>query len=138
MPTRLDFRISHTYNDRDDGIAIPVRLIFGERDVRFTAIVDTGSTFCVFERIFAESLGLDIEAGDRQEFRTAAGRFVAFGHELTLSTLGLEMDATVYFFADAAIRKNVLGRRGWLDRVRLAIVDYEQVLYLEPYASTAQ
>ena len=138
MQARLDFRISHTYNDRDNGITIPVRLIFGERDVRFTAIVDTGSTFCVFERIFAESLGLDIEAGDRQEFRTAAGRFVAFGHELTLSTLGLEIDATVYFFADAAIRKNVLGRRGWLDRVRLAIVDYEQVLYLSPYASTAQ
>ena len=138
MPTRLDFGISHTYNDRDNGIAVPVKLISGKRDVDLTAIVDTGSTFCVFERIFAESLGLDIEAGDRQEFRAAAGRFVAFGPELTLSTLGLEMDATVYFFADAAIRKNVLGRRGWLDRVRLAIVDYEQVLYLEPYASTAQ
>ena len=48
------------------------------------------------------------------------------------------MEATVYFFADAAIRKNVLGRRGWLDRVRLAILDYEQVLYFSPYESTAQ
>lgn len=138
MPTRLDFGISHIYNDRDNGISIPVKLIAGTRDVDLTAIVDTGSTFCLFERAIGEWLGLDIEAGDRQEFRTAAGRFVAFGHELTLSTLGLEIDATVYFFADAAIRKNVLGRRGWLDRVRLGIVDYEQVLYLEPYASTAQ
>lgn len=138
MPTRLDFGISHIYDDRDNGIAIPVKLISGKRDVDLTAILDTGSTFCLFERTYGEWLGLDIEAGARQEFRTAAGRFVAFGHELTLSTLGLEMDATVYFFADAAIRKNVLGRRGWLDRVRLAIVDYEQVLYLEPYASTSQ
>ncbi|MCX6603464.1 MAG: hypothetical protein NTV52_07710 [Acidobacteria bacterium] len=57
---------------------------------------------------------------------------------MTISTLGLETDSTVYFFADEAIRKNVLGRRGWLDRVRLAIVDYEQVLYLGPYDSPSQ
>lgn len=103
MPTRLDFGISHTYNDRDNGISIPVKLIAGTRDVDLTAIVDTGSTFCLFERAIGEWLGLDIEAGDRQEFRTAAGRFVAFGHELTLSTLGLEMDATESGEGDADI-----------------------------------
>lgn len=57
---------------------------------------------------------------------------------MTLSTLGIEVDSTVYFYADEAIRKNVLGRRGWLDRVRLAVVDYEQVLYLAPYDSPSQ
>jgi hypothetical protein len=36
-------------------------------------------------------------------------------------------------FADQAIRKNVLGGRGWLDRLRLAIVDYEHALYLGAY-----
>ena len=92
----------------------------------------------MFERGFGESLSLNVESGVRQEFRTAAGHFLAYGHELTLSTLGIEVDATVYFFADEAIRKNVLGRRGWLDRVRLAIVDYEQILYLAPYDSASQ
>ena len=135
MPTDLAFGISHTYTDRENGISIPVMLSFGEREVQLPAVVDTGSTYCLFERSFGESLGLDIEAGMRQEFRTAAGHFLAFGHELTLSTLGIDVDATVYFFADEAIRKNVLGRRGWLDRVRLAIVDYEQILYLAPYDS---
>jgi hypothetical protein len=28
------------------------------------------------------------------------------------------------------MKRNVLGRRGWLDRVRLGIVDYESALYL--------
>ena len=105
----------------------------GDREAELTAYIDTGATFCIFERGYAELLGLEVEAGTRQEFRTASGRFTAFGHELTLSTLGIDVDATVYFFADAEIRKNVLGRRGWLDRLRLAIVDYEQVVYLAHY-----
>lgn len=101
-------------------------------------MVDTGATFCLFERSFGDSLKLDVESGIRQEFRTAAGNFLAYGHEVTLSTLGIEVDSIVYFFADEAIRKNVLGRRGWLDRVRLAVVDYEQVLYLAPCDSPSQ
>jgi len=79
-----------------------------------------------------------VESGIRQEFRTAAENFLVYGHVVTLSTLGIEVDSTVYFYADEAIRKNVLGRRGWLDRVRLAVVDYEQVLYLAPYDSPSQ
>jgi hypothetical protein len=41
--------------------------------------------------------------------------------------------STVHFFADASINKNVLGRVGWLDRVRLALVDHETTMYLAPY-----
>jgi len=91
-------------------------------------MVDTGATFCLFERSFGDSLKLDVESGIRQEF----------GHEVTVSTLGITADSTVYFFADEAIRKNVLGRRGWLDWIRMAVVDYEQVLYLAPYDSSSQ
>lgn len=39
----------------------------------------------------------------------------------------------VFFFADAEIAKNVLGRRGWLDRVRIGIVDHDQLPYLANY-----
>ena len=31
------------------------------------------------------------------------------------------------------IVKNVLGRAGWLDRVRLGLVDHDSILYLAPY-----
>ena len=138
MSAQFDFGTAHSYANSRDGIAIPVFLRSGEIEVEFTAMLDTGATFCLFQRSYCEALGLDLKAGLRQEFRTATGRFEAYGHELTLSTLGIEMDATVYFFADAAIRKNVLGRCGWLDRVRLAVVDYEQVLCLAPYDSSFQ
>jgi hypothetical protein len=138
LPAQFAFGTPHSYAGSRDGIAIPVSLRIGTAEVEFTAMLDTGATFCLFQRSYGEALGLDIETGVRQEFRTATGNFVAYGHDLTLTTLGVEMDSNVYFFADAAIRRNVLGRRGWLDRVRLAVVDYEEVLSLAPYDSPVQ
>jgi hypothetical protein len=37
--------------------------------------------------------------------------------------------------ADPAIKKNLLGRTGWLNRIRLGIVDHDRELYLAPYDS---
>jgi len=39
----------------------------------------------------------------------------------------------VYFFADPLIDKNVLGRIGWLDRVRLGLIHQDNKIYLAPY-----
>lgn len=47
--------------------------------------------------------------------------------------LGLEFQPTVYFAADENFTRNVLGRQGWLDRVRLGLIDYEGKLLLSDY-----
>ena len=62
-------------------------------------------------------------------FSTANSRFEAYGHEVTISAL----DLAVHSFADANIAKNVLGRRGWLDRVNVGIVDHDQIVYVGDY-----
>ena len=41
----------------------------------------------------------------------------------------------VYFAASPAFRRNVLGRSGWLQQLRVAIVDYDSVLYVAKYDS---
>ena len=69
-------------------------------------------------REVAVRLGLDLESGSRKRFRTANSVFEAYGHEIELTTLGIVAFSTIYFFADPMIVKNVLGRAGWLDRVR--------------------
>ena len=76
---------------------------------------------------------IELERGDRLTFRTANSRFEAYGHDVVLNVMGVAFLSTVYFFADTNIRKNVLGRGGWLDRVRLGIVDYDQQIYLAQY-----
>ena len=133
MSHSLQFQVRHRYSLRDPGISVPVRLAVGGRSVDLFANLDTGASFCIFHRALGEALGLSVESGFRQKLVTAAGWFWAFGHQVTLDVLGLGFDTTVYFAAPADFPRNVLGRQGWLNRVRLAVIDYDGTLYLSPY-----
>jgi hypothetical protein len=62
------------------------------------------------------------------------GSFDAYGHMLTLEALRYSFDVTVYFAAHESFRRNVLGRRGWIDHLRLGIIEYESKLYLSRYS----
>jgi hypothetical protein len=66
-------------------------------------------------------------------FNTAAGNFEAYGHELTISVLDIETCSKVYFAKEESFTRNVLGRQGWLDRVKLGLIDYEGKLLLSEY-----
>jgi hypothetical protein len=46
----------------------------------------------------------------------------------------LQWQATVYFIAEEGIKRNILGRTGWLDRVKLGLIEYEGKLFLSPYS----
>jgi len=97
------------------------------------AKLDTGSTFCVFQRDFADILGLDLERGQRQWIGTATGSVLTYGHEIILATCGLEWQAVVYFAESENFYLNVVGRVGFLDRLKIALVEYDQELYLNRY-----
>jgi len=62
------------------------------------------------------------------------GSFDAYGYMLTLEALGYSFDVTVYFAAHENFRRNVLGRRGWIDHVRLGLIEYESKLYLSGHS----
>jgi hypothetical protein len=63
------------------------------------------------------------------------GSFAAYQHEVTIQTLGIEFSAVVFFAQDSTFNRNFLGRSGWLDRLRIAIVDYDRLLFVSPYQS---
>ena len=65
----------------------------------------------------------------------ALGNWLAWQwrREIPFLTLGSSFDVTVYFAAHESFTRNVLGRRGCLDQVRLGIVEYESKLYLSRY-----
>jgi hypothetical protein len=117
MP-RLEFSHVHSYDSRLEGITVPLVLKSAGKTADLLAQVDTGASNCLFEREHGEILSLDVEAGDPKTFATAAGRIDAFGHVVELEVLGQRFESMVYFFADDRIQKNLLGRVGWLDRVR--------------------
>jgi len=127
----------HNYSGQSRGIVLPVTLRAGTRAHTVPASLDTGASQCLFARVHAEVLGLNVESGEHLTFTTANSRFDAFGHELTFEVLGMQTTSMVFFFADPAISKNVLGRQGWLDRVRIGLVDYDRVLYVAQYDEAA-
>ena len=130
MAFRISFAKRHSYAGPGDTISLPVVLRSGQETISLVANVDTGAAHCLFERSYAEALGIDVERGVPMNFATANSRFEAFGHEVTIGTLDIEVHSLVFFFADANIVKNVLGRHGWLDRLNVGIVDHDQLLYV--------
>jgi hypothetical protein len=112
---------------------VPVELS-AATSIRLYAYIDTGAADCIFQKEYAEALDLTPAAGQMKRFSTASGAVLtAQGHNLQLTALGMSVDTLVYFADDPQFRRNVLGRQGWLDRVRLALVHYESTLYLSPY-----
>ena len=133
MPVSLDFDAAYT--EALDGIEVPITLSTGRQSVELLAKLDTGAAHCIFERKYAEMLGVDVESGRLQRFRTVAESFAAYQHEITIQTLGIEFSAVVFFAQDSTFNRNFLGRSGWLDRLRIAIVDYDRLLFVSPYQS---
>ena len=130
----LEFDKVRFYSMFDVGITVSVNLLYAENESVFDAKIDTGSTFWVFQRLHGELLGLEIEDGILTDINTATGSFRAYGHELTLTVLGIENVSTVYFAESQYFDRNVLGRIGWLDRVKLGLIEREGKLFLSEYS----
>lgn len=121
------------YDDKPD-ITFSVSLSGDSQNFFPVAVkLDTGSTFCVIQRQYAEALGINVEQGTPQRMRAATGSFLAYGHELTISLEGIEWHATVFFAENEHFPVSVVGRVGFLDRLRVGLVDYEQAFYLSAY-----
>jgi hypothetical protein len=133
MPVSMEFSFSHHYSSSAEGIEVPVTLGSGGQSVDLLAKLDTGAAYCIFDRRYAEMLGINPESGRLQHFRTATGSFAAYEHEVVLQVLGIAFSTTVFFAQDPIFTRNFLGRAGWLDRLRLAIIDYDRNLYLSAY-----
>lgn len=133
MMHKLEFEKLINYDAGLDGISLNVEIRLGENSTDFVAKMDTGSSFCVFERRHGEAIGLNIESGLARRIATAVGSFPAHAHSVTLVAGGFEFDSWVLFAAGESFRINVLGRHGWLDRMIIGISDYEGKLYLKPY-----
>jgi hypothetical protein len=130
----LTFAIEHGYQSSPAGIEVPIILERDEaRSVRLLAKVDTGATDCIFQRDYADQLGLPVESGERKTFSTITGQFEAYAHRLTVRCFHWQFEATVYFADSYDYHRNVVGRSGWLQQFRLAIIDHDALLLLSHY-----
>lgn len=133
MRHQLSFTELVNYDAGQPSITVPVILSVSQAQVHCDAKVDTGSSNCIFARSLGEELGLDIETGLRLLVGTVTGNFVAYLHEVNLTLASFGFNGLVGFAEDQEFRRNVLGRRGFIEQMTLGLVDYEGKLYLGRY-----
>ena len=134
MAESIEFAKSFLYDAGQNGITVPVEIKLSGKTAAFDAKIDTGSTNCIFARKYGEEIGIEIENGLPKPVRTAAGGFMTYEHEVTLSVLGYDFDVLVCFAADTDFQTNVLGRYGFLMQIKLGIIDYEGKILIGYYS----
>lgn len=130
----LDFEKLVHFDAGKKGISVNTTLKLSDKEISFPSKIDTGSSFCIFERRFGEELGLEIKKGLFQNVGTATGTFKVFGFRLTLEVENFQFDSLVYFAEDDNFSRNILGRHGFLELVKIGLIDYEGKLYLSRYS----
>ena len=133
MEFELSFSESIVYPDIDGGILLSVTLRNAGRKAMANAVVDSGGSVCLFNRSIGESLGLDVESGIPKRLNSLGGPIDSFGHEVIIETAGLSFQSVVYFAKYPGLQRNILGRQGWLRKLKLGLVDYESTMYLGQY-----
>ncbi len=130
---QLDFAEAYPYKDDETGIPIEIRLSYAGTSIEVTAKVDCGAAVCLFSHEDGRDLGIPIEQGIPKRLGGLAGSLDAYGHEVTLQTGDIAFQSIVYFAKYPGLQRNLLGRRGWLRNLRLAVIDYDNLLYLSAY-----
>lgn len=132
---QLTFEQEYHYQDDEEGIPIEVSLGYGEHEVEVWAKVDPGAAVCLFSHEVGLKLGIPIEQGIPIRLGGLTGSLEAFGHEVTLQTGNIAFQSLLYFAKYPGLQRNLLGRRGWLRNLKLAVIDYDNLLYLSAYDS---
>lgn len=132
---QLTFAQEHRYANDAQGIQLEVKLFSAGQTIEVWAKVDPGAEVCLFSRETGEALGISIEQGIPISLASLTGSLEAFGHEVRLQTGDIAFQSMVYFAKYPGLQRNLLGRRGWLRNLRLAVIDYDNLLYLSDYDS---
>jgi len=97
---------------------VPVRISWKGKSVQYSALIDSGADFCIFDGEVGDYLGIDVRSGVKEVFGGVQerGGAEAFLHEVTLNIGGWDYKTTVGFSYDIAKHgSGILGQKGFFD-----------------------
>src|SRR5688572_10337836 len=122
----IEFDVVLTYGDQEEGIEIPLALNANGRSIMTVGFVDTGCGACLFSNEIGMNLGIDIESGELATFKSGAGGSVpAYGHPVVIEFLGIAFESFVYFAKYPGLQRSLLGRSGFLRKLRFGLIEYD-------------
>jgi hypothetical protein len=130
MSHQMNFDVAYLYEDSTEGISLPITLTYGNNQIRSYAKVDTGAEFCIFSLELGENLGIDVSSGIPKTMGSLTGTLDTFGHEVIIQACGIAVQSVAFFAKYPGLPRNLLGRNGWIRKLRLGIVDYDNTIFL--------
>jgi len=119
-------------NEDQLGIYVSVTLSAAGQDVQVDGYIDTGAAYCVVPREVGERLGLDVESGEPTTLRTGIGPMPSYLHYATMAIGDLIFDDVPVCVAKyPGLDRCLIGRAGWLQKVRMNLITYDDALYLD-------
>jgi len=97
---------------------IPIKITFNSKGVVYSALIDSGADFCIFDSEIGEYLGIDIKTGTKVGFggKQERGGAVAHLSEVILTVGGNQYKTTVGFSSDIAKHGyGILGQKGFFN-----------------------
>jgi len=97
---------------------IPIGVFYKNKKIRYSALIDSGADFCIFDAEVGEYLGIDVKSGEKITFKgiEGANTVEAFLHEIILDIGGWDYKTTVGFsYHISRSGFGVLGQKGFFD-----------------------
>jgi len=106
---------------------IPIRLIKGEKGVRYLAIIDSGADLCIFHAEIGELIGIAVESGKLLQFSgIASQQLTAYFHDIKIEVGGYEFDCYAGFSRDLGnLPYGLLGQVGFFNLFNI-VFDYNK------------
>ena len=98
---------------------IPVYISYRNRSFRYTALIDSGADFCIFDAQVGEYMGIDIKSGHKEIFGgiQEKGGAEAFLHKILINIGGKNYEIVVGFSYDIAGHGfGILGQKGFFEK----------------------
>jgi hypothetical protein len=112
---------------------IPITVQYRDKIVPYTAVIDSGADYCIFDMEVAKLLGLKFHPMDKVEFFGVGGKQKGYWGKVTLR-IGDEFYTQKVVFSD--LKKSgfgILGQTGFFDHFT-ALLDYKsQSIIIQPY-----
>lgn len=111
---------------------IPVTLHHGLLKLQTIALIDSGSTYSLFDYQIGKELGIDVRAGRLQRLSSLGGLVLGYAHRLELEIAEDWRFATEVLISDEAIPRNLLDHHGFIEHVAVGLQGKTGQIYLQP------
>jgi hypothetical protein len=110
---------------------VPIVLFHGAQKLVTRGLVDSGANFSVFNAQVADTLGVDLRAGERVELH-GLGRAVGYIHQVGMALGKYRFEARAVFSSELTVSLNILGRSDFFQPFLITFDERGRKIRLEP------